>query len=106
MKLTILKDNLNESIGHVSKAISSRTTIPILTGIKIDARASGVTLTASDTDISIQSFTPIESDDITIIQLFQPGSVVLPAKFFIEIIRKLPSQIIEIEVKERFQTII
>ncbi len=44
MKLTILKDHLIESIGHVSKAISSRTTIPILTGIKIDATLSGVTL--------------------------------------------------------------
>jgi DNA polymerase-3 subunit beta len=106
MKLTILKDHLTESIGHVSKAISSRTTIPILTGIKIDARASGVTLTASDTDISIQSFTPIENDNVTVVQLFQPGSVVLPAKFFIEIIRKLPSQMIEIEVKDRFQTTI
>jgi DNA polymerase-3 subunit beta len=106
MKFTILKDHLNESISHVSKAISSRTTIPILTGIKIDAHASGVTLTASDTDISIQSFTPMENDNVNIIQLFQKGSVVLPAKFFIEIIRKLPSQSIEIEVKERFQTII
>jgi DNA polymerase-3 subunit beta len=106
MKFTILKDHLNESISHVSKAISSRTTIPILTGIKIDAHASGVTLTASDTDISIQSFTPLETGDVHIIQIIQPGSVVLPAKFFIEIIRKLPSQSIEIEVKDRFQTTI
>jgi DNA polymerase-3 subunit beta len=106
MKLKILKDHLNESISHVSKAISSRTTIPILTGIKIDATSQGVTLTASDTDISIQSFTPIEMNDLTIIELFQPGSVVLPAKFFIEIIRKLPSQTIEIEVKDHFQTTI
>ncbi|MEC0226811.1 DNA polymerase III subunit beta [Paenibacillus alba] len=106
MKLTILKDHLIESIGHVSKAISSRTTIPILTGIKIDATLSGVTLTASDTDISIQSFTASENETIKIIQLFQAGSVVLPAKFFIEIIRKLPAQLIEIEVKANFQTII
>jgi DNA polymerase-3 subunit beta len=106
MKFTILKDQLNESISHVSKAISSRTTIPILTGIKIDAHASGVTLTASDTDISIQSYTPMEINNVNIIQLYQTGSVVLPAKFFIEIIRKLPSQTIEIEVKDRFQTII
>jgi len=106
MKLTILKDHLIEAIGHVSKAISSRTTIPILTGIKIDATASGVTLTASDTDISIQSFTPIENDSIKIIDLFKSGSVVLPAKFFVEIIRKLPSQTIEIEVKDHFQTTI
>jgi DNA polymerase-3 subunit beta len=106
MKLTILKDHLNESINHVSKAISSRTTIPILTGIKIDATTQGVTLTASDTDISIQSFTPLEIGEVAVIELFQPGSVVLPAKFFIEIIRKLPSQSIEIEVKHNFQTTI
>jgi DNA polymerase-3 subunit beta len=106
MKLTILKDHLNESINHVSKAISSRTTIPILTGIKIDTTPQGVTLTASDTDISIQSFTPLEIGEVAVIELFQPGSVVLPAKFFIEIIRKLPSQAIEIEVKHNFQTTI
>ncbi len=106
MKLKILKDQLNESIAHVSKAISSRTTIPILTGIKIDASAQGVTLTASDTDISIQSFIPAEISNLNVVELFQPGSVVLPAKFFIEIIRKLPSQSIEIEVKEHFHTTI
>jgi DNA polymerase III subunit beta len=106
MKLTILKDYLNEAISNVSKAISSRTTIPILTGIKIEANLSGLTLTASDTDISIQNFTPIEQDGNTIIELSQNGSVVLPAKFFMEIIRKLPSSKIEIEVKEGFQTVI
>ena len=72
MKLTILKDHLIESIGHVSKAISSRTTIPILTGIKIDATLSGVTLTASDTDISIQSFTPSENDRLKLLNYFKP----------------------------------
>lgn len=77
-----------------------------MTGIKIDAATSGVTLTASDTDISIQSFTPNENEEIAIIELHQPGSVVLPAKFFMEIIRKLPSQKIEIEVRDHFQTII
>lgn len=81
MKLTILKDHLIESIGHVSKAISSRTTIPILTGIKIDATLSGVTLTASDTDISIQSFTASENGTNKIIQLFQAGVLCFQLNF-------------------------
>lgn len=106
MKFIILKDQLNESIGHVAKAISNRTTIPILSGIKIDANLNGVILTASDTDISIQSFIPVQEKDLTVIELIQPGSVVLPAKFFTELIRKLPSQQIEIEVKDHFQTTI
>ncbi|CAM3077735.1 DNA polymerase III subunit beta [Paenibacillus sediminis] len=106
MKISILKSYLNESIQHVSKAISSRTTIPILTGIKLDVSFQGVTLTASDTDISIQSFIPAEDSDRTVVQIEQPGSVVLPAKFFVEIIKKLPSDEIEMEVKEGFQTFI
>lgn len=106
MKLTVSKEYLNESIQHVSKAISSRTTLPILSGIKIDASFTGVTLTASDTDISIQSFIPMELNQKEIIHLHQKGSVVLPAKFFMEIIRKLPSDNIEIEVGQHFQTII
>ncbi len=83
MKLTVLKQYLNESIGHVSKAISSRTTIPILNGIKIDVDSSGMILTASDTDISIQSFIPAEDNGIQVIDLKQSGSVVLPSKFFL-----------------------
>ncbi|MDB5055692.1 MAG: dnaN [Bacilli bacterium] len=106
MKLIILKHQLNEAIQHVSKAISSRTTIPILNGIKIDASSQGVTLTASDTDISIQCFVPLEENNLQIIQIFRPGSVVLPAKFFMEIIKKLPVEEIEIETQSNFQTII
>lgn len=104
MKLHILKDDLNESIQHVSKAISSRSTIPILSGIKIDVQPGGVTLTASDTEISIQSFIPVEKDGVSIVEVIEPGSVVLPAKFFSEIIRKLPSPNVTIELKDSFLT--
>ncbi|MBP2002361.1 DNA polymerase-3 subunit beta [Paenibacillus shirakamiensis] len=106
MKIRILKNELNESIQHVAKAISSRTTIPILTGIKLEVNFQGMILTASDTDISIQAFIPTEDDKKTIVTVERPGSVVLPAKFFVEIIKKLPSQEIEMEVKEGFQTFI
>lgn len=101
LRLTVRKDALNDSIQHVAKAVSSRTTIPILGGIKIDAGFQGVTLTASDTDISIQSFIPLENEQI-IVELEQPGSVVVPGKLFIEIIRKLPSDQVEMTVSDSF----
>ncbi|MFC4812612.1 DNA polymerase III subunit beta [Paenibacillus sp. GCM10023250] len=106
MKLTIRKDQLNDAIQQVSKASSSRPAIPILGGIKIDVNHQGVTLTASDTDISIQSFIPVENGEFVIAKVEKPGSVVLPAKFFVEIVKKLPSEELELEVKEQFQTMI
>ncbi|GIO44432.1 MULTISPECIES: DNA polymerase III subunit beta [Paenibacillus] len=104
MKIRVLKHDLNESIQHVAKAISSRTTIPILTGIKLEVNFQGMTLTASDTDISIQAFIPAEDQNKQIVQVERPGSVVLPAKFFVEMIKKLPSAEIEMEVQEGFKT--
>jgi DNA polymerase III subunit beta len=101
-----LRGELNDAIQHVSKAVASRTTIPILSGIKLDANFGGVTLTASDTDISIQSFIPLETPNKTIATVSRPGSVVLTAKFFVEIIKKLPHEEVHIEVGERFQTLI
>lgn len=106
MKLTIAKNELNDAIQQVAKATSSRPAIPILGGIKFEVTHQGVTLTASDTDISIQSFIPAESSDTVIARVEKPGSVVLPAKFFVEIVKKLPSDNVEIEVSEHFITMI
>ncbi|ALS25786.1 subunit beta of DNA polymerase III [Paenibacillus sp. 32O-W] len=104
MKLTIAKNELNEAIQQVAKAASSRPAIPILGGIKFDVAHHGVTLTASDTDISIQSYIPSEQGDRIVASVDRPGSVVLAAKFFAEIVKKLPADDVEIEVGERYQT--
>ena len=64
------------------KAVSSRTTIPILTGIKIVASDEGVTLTGSDSDISIECFIPSEENDKQIVEISKMGSIVLQARFF------------------------
>jgi len=105
MKFIIQKDYLVQSVQDVMKAITSRTTIPILTGIKIVATAEGVTLTGSDSDISIESFIPKEENDIEIVEVQRAGSIVLQAKFFSEIVKKLPTNQVEIEV-EQLQTVI
>lgn len=106
MKLTISKNELNDAIQQVAKAVSARPAIPILGGIKIDVNHQFVTLTASDTDISIQSFISVEQEEKMIAQVDKPGSVVLPAKFFVEIVRKLPTDQVVIDVSSGFQTII
>lgn len=106
MKLSIAKNELNDAIQQVAKAASTRPAIPILGGIKFDVTHQGITLTASDTDISIQSFIPVESGDSIVAKVDKPGSVVLPSKFIVEIVKKLPSDEVEIEVGEQFITMI
>ncbi|MFA9556239.1 DNA polymerase III subunit beta [Evansella sp. AB-rgal1] len=104
MKFIIQRDHFVQSVQSVSKAISPRTTIPVLTGIKIDVTDEGVTLTGSDSDISIESFIPKEDDELQLVEIVETGSIVLPARFFAEIVKKLPAETIEISVSEQFLT--
>ncbi|MCP6042911.1 hypothetical protein NL354_29105, partial [Klebsiella pneumoniae] len=69
MHLTIQRDVFMQAVQDVSKAVASRTTIPILTGLKLEAHADGLTLTGSDTEISIERLIPIEEGGIELIQI-------------------------------------
>ena len=104
MKFNIVRDQLLNALNDVMKAVSSKTTIPILTGIKIDVSTEGIRLTGSDADITIQTFIPTEKDGQQLIQIDETGSIVLQARMFNEIIRKLPTNEVEIEVTENYQT--
>ena len=100
MKFTINRNLFIENLNNVMRAISSRTTIPILSGIKLVLTEDELILTGSDTDISIEIKIPV-SEDLTV---ESTGSIVLPARFFSEIIKKLPGKDFSFEVKESFQT--
>ena len=106
MKFDILRDRLLDGLNDVMKAVSSKTTIPILTGIKIDVTNEGVSLTGSDADITIQTFIPVEENGQQIINITETGSIVLQARMFNEIIRKLPTNEVEIEITKNFATTI
>jgi DNA polymerase III subunit beta len=106
MRFVIQRDHLLQSVQDVMRAVTSRTTIPILTGIKIVAAEDGVTLTGSDSDISIESFIPNEEDGKEIVEIKQTGAIVLQAKFFSEIVKKLPTDTVEIHVENHLQTVI
>src|SRR5690349_21064100 len=106
MKLQISKTPLNDAIQDVMKAVPAKTSNPILTGIKIDADSHGVTLTATDSDITIRRFIAAEEGGQTIIDVHIPGSVVLPAKFFSEIVRRLPMEKVLMEVNDLFTTVL
>lgn len=104
MKFDIMRDRLLDGLNDVMKAVSSKTTTPILTGIKIDVTDEGVLLTGSDADITIQTFIPMEQDGDQIVNVQEKGSIVLQARMFNEIVRKLPTNDVEIEVENGLQT--
>ncbi|ASK61762.1 DNA polymerase III subunit beta [Virgibacillus phasianinus] len=106
MKFIIQRDKLIAGVQDVMKAISSRTAIPILTGMKIEAKQSGITLTGSDSDISIQSFIPVEEDGIVHVEEIEEGSIVLQARYFPDIVRKLPEKSVEISADENLKVTI
>ena len=106
MKFEIMRDHLLAGLNDVMKAVSSKTTIPILTGIKIDVSNEGLSLTGSDQDITIQTFIPAEENGEQIMTVTTTGSIVLQARMFNEIVRKLPTNDVEIEVTNGFATYI
>lgn len=104
MKFEIMRDKLLDGLSDVMKAISQKVTIPILTGIKIEVTEKGLTMTGSDSDITICTSIPVEQDGEQIIQVMESGMIVLQAKFFSEIVRKLPTNDVVIEVTEGMHT--
>jgi len=91
MKFSINRAAFIKELNNVSRAISSKTTIPILTGLKIVASDAGLLLTGSNADISIETLIRADDPDIGL-AIDEPGSIVLTARFFSEIVKRLPEK--------------
>lgn len=94
MKLTINKNVLLENLTNVVKAISPKNIIPILNGIMFELKEEGLYMLASDSDLTIKSFIPKEK----ISKIEETGTIIIQSKYIIDIIRKMPSDEINIEV--------
>ncbi|WP_242245608.1 DNA polymerase III subunit beta [Bacillus cereus group sp. BfR-BA-01523] len=105
MEFIVNHKQFTQALSEVSKAISTKTLIPILSGIKITADQSGITLIASNSNIFIEKFIPISIEDEQITTILKAGSIVVPAKYFIEIIKKMPSEILIKSMNEQLITI-
>ena len=98
MRFIISRNKLMSALNIVSKAVTSRTTIAVLTGITFELNEEGLTLIGSDTDLSISTFIKAEENNDKVITIFETGSCVLNAKYITEIIRKLDGERVEIEL--------
>lgn len=105
MKFTINRARFIQELQTVQRAISTKTTIPILTGVKIELNNEGLNLTGSNADISIETFLAAD-DEKAELQIAEIGTIVLQARFFSEIIRRLPEATFTLEVQENHQVLI
>lgn len=102
MKFKINRNIFLENLNNVMRAISSRTSIPILTGVKLEIAENELKITGSDTNTLIEIKLSVGEN----LSIETPGSIVLPARFFNEIVKKLPGKEFSFEVKDNFQTTI
>lgn len=102
MKFTINRPAFISQLNNVLRAISSKTTIPILTGLKMVVDKERIVLTGSNSDITIESVLEASNSDYDL-TVEDPGAIVLPARFFSEIVKKLPDKQVTIEVTNGFQ---
>ena len=96
MKFTIEKNIIVENLANVVKAISAKNIIPILNGIKFELEDDGLYLTASDSELTIRSFIPNES----INKVDSTGAIIIQSKFILDILRKLPSDLVNFELMD------
>lgn len=92
MKFTCEKNSIQDAINICQKAITGKSNMPLLEGIKILASENMLVLTGSDKDLSIE--TKINAD------VFEEGEIVVDSKLFGDIIRKLPNTVIEVNTSE------
>ncbi|WP_026962699.1 DNA polymerase III subunit beta [Alicyclobacillus herbarius] len=103
MKLTIPQPDLVQMVNTVSKAVAVRTPRQVLTGILLEASANRLTATAYDLELGIQNWMTSEETEI---RVEEPGAIVLPARYFLDAIRKLPAQPVTLETTSNYLTAI
>jgi DNA polymerase-3 subunit beta len=88
MKFTITRERLQEGLSAVANAVPTKTTLPVLSNIQVEAVEGGIRLSGTDLDIAVSTVVPAEVD--------AQGAVTLPARKLVEIVRELPSAAIRI----------
>lgn len=98
MRITCARQALVDAVNNVQRGVASKSALPALEGILMKASASSLFLAGYDMELGIT--TTIEAD------VEEAGELVLTAKLFSEIIRKLPEEEVTITSNERNNTVI
>ncbi len=88
MKFTITRQNLHQGLASVSASIPSKTTLPVLSNILLEAREDGVWMSGTDLDVAVRVQVPAD--------IQETGSLTAPGKKLQEIARELPDRPVEV----------
>lgn len=88
MKFSVSRTDFAEALNNVSRAVPVRTTMPVLSGILLDAGEEKITLRATDLELGVECHVPA---DVT-----EAGALVLPARYLTDIVRHIPQGTLDI----------
>ena len=97
LKLEVARDELVGKLGIVSRAVSTRGTVQVLSGILLSAEAGTITLAATDMELSLRTTLDARVEG--------EGAVVIPGKPFAELARLLPESDVTLEYKPEEGTV-
>lgn len=90
MHLSVDRSDFFSALQVVSRAVSSRTPLPVLSGVLLEAAGQNLVLTATDLEITIRTKIPA--------QVSREGSVVLSSRYLLEYVRRIPEGSIEVSL--------
>lgn len=97
MELTVFQPELTRALALVSRAVATRSVLPVLSHILLVARQGRLQLAATDLEICLTGWLDA---DVT-----QPGAITLPARPFTELVNTLPSEVIRLSLDSQTQTL-
>src|SRR5258708_19596902 len=97
MKVSCRPSVLGQALQVVSRAISSRTTLPILNNILIETTSEGLALTATNLEIGIRKVVPAE--------VAMEGATTAPARLLTDFVGTLPDQDLEMTLDPASQSL-
>ncbi|MGH2913914.1 MAG: DNA polymerase III subunit beta, partial [Solirubrobacteraceae bacterium] len=97
MKIALQRDALLAQLQTVSRVASTRSAIQALSGVQLTASASGCELLATDMDVGLR--VPLEAEVV------REGTVVLPARLLLDVVRSLPAAGVTLELRSAQQDV-
>jgi DNA polymerase-3 subunit beta len=97
MKVTVLQENLAHGLGIVSRAVSSRSTLPVLANILIASDEGRLRLSATNLELGITCWIPAKIE--------QEGSTTVPARTFADLVNTLPADQVLLKLDPKTQTL-